>query len=95
MRKMSQGSKEVKVIAKVDVPECLEFHGRRYEVIGVLTHHGRRVDRGHYTIFTKSANQWWHCNDHVCHKVMDNCAMFRAIRGATKFTGYVLIYKAI
>ena len=76
------------------IEEGIQFYGRSYLAIGFIAHHGPELDSGHYTSLMKSENSWWHCNDDRCHKVTDESAMLRDIRGGPKFTSYVLMYKA-
>ena len=35
----------------------------RYEIVGVVDHHGPDVNQGHYTAWIKLQTQWFSCND--------------------------------
>ena len=42
--------------------------GVRYEVVGVVDHHGPDVNQGHYTAWIKLQSQWWSCDDKLVAK---------------------------
>ena len=47
-----------------------EYSGRpeeglgKFDLIGLITHEGTCIERGHYEAFTKRLDgNWWYCND--------------------------------
>ena len=65
-------------------------------MVCVIAHHGRALDRGHYTSFVKVGMDWFCVDDSVFHKIMDQAKMFHKLRAAgSTNTPYGLVHKKL
>lgn len=55
--------REVKRNLKVRNSLSLTSNGQAYQLVGVVQHHGRYNDAGHYTCYRKLNNSWHHFDD--------------------------------
>ena len=69
--------------------------GDHYELQGVVIHHGRGSDSGHYTCYVNRGQTWWHCNDLDVEPL--KCSVEEALKGLPQGLSqpYMLFYTAI
>jgi len=48
--------------------EIIEICDVRFEVCGIISHHGSDISSGHYTCKMKSGDSWYYANDNVVNK---------------------------
>ena len=53
----------VGLVESLDVPS--DKQRMRYNLYGVVVHHGTEIKDGHYVAFVKKDGKWWEMNDHM------------------------------
>ena len=94
-RKISDGITEKKSVHPVNIPNVIKVGDAKYQISGIVVHHGDEISNGHFTVFLMKSDTWWHINDHRCFKVKDHKAMLDAVRGGASLTGYILKYRKL
>ena len=96
----SRTQQRVKLTTRVTSPLFLNVSENRYELLGIVFHHGSTPEHGHYTSLIRSdthdsETEWFLTNDHIVSTISDQ-VMSNIVSGIfpdDDITPYVLLYQ--
>ena len=80
------GNRTIKDNSCIPIQFNVQIHGFKFELVGIIDHHGSTAGSGHYTSTLFHNDSGYHCND----MRITNFPNFKTIDSAT---AYILVYK--